>query len=50
MSTILIIEDEPRIAAFVAKGLRSAGFTTHLTDSGAEGASLAVHGLSLIHI
>ena len=44
MSTILIIEDEPRIAAFVAKGLRSAGFTTHLTDSGAEGASLAVHG------
>lgn len=44
MSTILIIEDEPRIAAFVAKGLKSAGFTTHQTDSGVEGASLAVHG------
>lgn len=44
MSTILIIEDEPRIAAFVAKGLKSAGFTTHQTASGSEGASLAVHG------
>ncbi len=44
MSTILIIEDEPRIAAFVAKGLKAAGFTTHQTDSGAEGATLAVHG------
>ncbi len=25
MSQILIIEDEPRIAAFVAKGLKAAG-------------------------
>lgn len=44
MSTILIIEDEPRIAAFVAKGLKAAGFTTQQTSSGIEGASLAVHG------
>ena len=28
MSTILIAEDEERIAAFVEKGLRSAGYTT----------------------
>ena len=44
MSTILIIEDETRIAAFIAKGLKSAGFTSHATASGAEGASLALHG------
>lgn len=44
MSTILIIEDEVRIAGFVAKGLKSAGFTSHTTASGIEGATLAVHG------
>lgn len=44
MSTILIIEDEARIASFVAKGLKAAGFTTHTTASGVEGAALAVHG------
>jgi DNA-binding response OmpR family regulator len=33
MSRILIAEDEPRIASFVEKGLRSAGFTvTTVTD------------------
>ncbi|MDO4715981.1 MAG: response regulator transcription factor [Propionibacteriaceae bacterium] len=44
MSTILIIEDEPRIAGFIAKGLKSAGFTSHTTAYGEEGATLAVHG------
>lgn len=44
MSTILIIEDEERIASFIAKGLKSAGFTTHTTTSGLEGVQLAVHG------
>ena len=44
MSTILIIEDETRIADFVAKGLKAAGFTTHATASGIEGAALATHG------
>lgn len=28
MSRILIAEDEPRIASFVAKGLGASGFTT----------------------
>ncbi|WP_320060558.1 response regulator [Tessaracoccus defluvii] len=37
MSTILIIEDEDRIASFVAKGLKAAGFTSHRTASGVEG-------------
>lgn len=44
MSTILIIEDEARIAGFIAKGLKAAGFTSHATASGVEGATLAVHG------
>lgn len=44
MSTILIIEDEARIADFVAKGLKAAGFTTHATASGLEGVALATQG------
>ena len=44
MSSILIIEDEPRIAGFIAKGLKSAGFTSETTASGEMGATLAVHG------
>lgn len=34
MSTILIAEDEQRIASFVEKGLRSAGFTVTIVDDG----------------
>ncbi|SFS08634.1 DNA-binding response regulator, OmpR family, contains REC and winged-helix (wHTH) domain [Microbacterium sp. cf046] len=37
MSTILIVEDEPRIAAFVSRGLESAGYSTVIVDDGAEG-------------
>lgn len=44
MSTVLIIEDEERIAAFIAKGLKAAGFTTHQTGLGVDGALLASHG------
>lgn len=44
MSTVLIIEDEPRIAEFIAKGLKSAGLTSTTTTSGVEGALLATHG------
>jgi len=44
VSSILIIEDEPRIAGFIAKGLKSAGFTSETTPSGETGATLAVHG------
>ena len=44
MSSILIIEDEPRIAGFIAKGLKSAGFTPETTASGDMGATLAIHG------
>lgn len=41
MSAILIAEDEPRIAAFVAKGLAANGFSTVIVDNGASAAALA---------
>ncbi|AWE43159.1 response regulator transcription factor [Actinobaculum sp. 313] len=44
MSTILIVEDEVRIASFIAKGLKAAGFTSESTASGEEAALLATHG------
>ena len=34
MSSILIAEDEARIASFVEKGLRAAGFTTTVVGDG----------------
>lgn len=42
MTTILIIEDEPRIAAFVRRGLEGAGYTTVVEDDGAEGLQRAL--------
>ncbi|MBO3723925.1 response regulator transcription factor [Actinomyces bowdenii] len=42
MSSILVVEDEARIAAFLVKGLRSAGFTAQTTASGIEAVELAV--------
>jgi DNA-binding response OmpR family regulator len=41
---ILVIEDEPRIASFVAKGLRSAGFTPTIVGDGKEGLNHALSG------
>lgn len=34
MTTILIVEDEKRIASFVAKGLRAAGFVPEVYSTG----------------
>ena len=42
MSRILIVEDEPRIVAFLTKGLKAAGFTTHTTAAGREAVELAL--------
>ena len=42
MSRILIVEDEPRIVAFLTKGLKAAGFTTHTTAAGRQAVALAV--------
>jgi DNA-binding response OmpR family regulator len=44
MSQILIVEDEERIASFVAKGLRSAGYTPTTVTTGAEAIDLAGTG------
>ena len=44
MSTILIAEDEPRISSFVEKGLRAAGFTTTVVETGPDALSHAISG------
>jgi DNA-binding response OmpR family regulator len=41
MSRILVAEDEPRIAAFIEKGLRANGFTTLIAETGPEAATIA---------
>lgn len=41
MSQLLIVEDEDRIASFVEKGLRSSGYTTTRTATGADALRLA---------
>ena len=44
MSTILIVEDEARIASFIAKGLKAAGFVPRTTALGREAVELALQG------
>ena len=44
MTKILIVEDEPRIAAFVSRGLVSAGYETVVVEDGAEGLAVALRG------
>ncbi|MGC4174101.1 response regulator transcription factor [Demequina sp.] len=44
MTTILIVEDEQRIASFVEKGLRAEGFTTLWAPTGADGIFHATEG------
>jgi two-component system copper resistance phosphate regulon response regulator CusR len=44
VSRILIVEDEVRIAAFVEKGLRAAGFTATTSVDGLEALELAKSG------
>jgi len=41
---ILIVEDEQRISAFIAKGLRSNGFTTTVVADGVTGYDYAMSG------
>ncbi len=44
MTHILIAEDEPRIASFVARGLRAAGYTTTTVEDGESALALAMAG------
>jgi DNA-binding response OmpR family regulator len=41
---ILVIEDEPRIQAFLVRGLEAEGYTAVAAESGPEGLTLAVSG------
>jgi DNA-binding response OmpR family regulator len=41
MNRILIAEDEPRLASFLEKGLRSNGFVTTVADDGAKASLMA---------
>jgi two-component system copper resistance phosphate regulon response regulator CusR len=42
---ILVIEDEPRILAFLARGLEAEGFTVDAAGDGADGLRRAVHAV-----
>ena len=44
MARILIIEDEQRIASFIAKGLRAEGHVTSIAGDGVTGLDLALSG------
>lgn len=44
MSSILVVEDEARIAAFVAKGLKSEGYTVTVVSDGITGLDYALTG------
>ncbi|MCU0523196.1 MAG: response regulator transcription factor [Elainella sp. Prado103] len=44
MSHILIVEDEPRISAFIEKGLQSNGFTTTVVPDGNSAIDLVLAG------
>lgn len=44
MTRILIVEDEPRIASFVSRGLEIAGYESVIADDGPEGLRLALDG------
>lgn len=44
MSTILVVEDEQRIASFVAKGLQAEGYTVTVVGDGVTGLDYALTG------
>ena len=44
MSQILIVEDEPGIAPFIAKGLKAAGYASMTVETAREGYDLAMTG------
>lgn len=44
MTTILVVEDEERISAFVSKGLKAAGFSTKVVSRGADAVEAALQG------
>ena len=45
MARLLIIEDEPRLASFVGRALRAAGFGVDASDDGRSGLGMALTGI-----
>jgi len=45
MTRLLIIEDEPKVANFVAGALQSAGYGVDVCDDGRQGLTMALHGI-----
>ncbi|HET9135060.1 MAG TPA: response regulator transcription factor [Candidatus Kapabacteria bacterium] len=41
MSTVLIIEDEPKVAKFIQRGLSAEGFVSDIASTGSEGLRMA---------
>ena len=49
MSTVLIVEDEARIASFLTKGLKAAGFTPRVVAKGGEAVeAVLLEGIDLV--
>jgi len=42
---VLLIEDEPKTAAYLARGLREQGFVADVAEDGADGLALALGGM-----
>lgn len=44
MMSILVVEDEPKVGAYLVKGLRESGYAVELARNGADGLALALRG------
>ncbi|MBW3069926.1 MULTISPECIES: response regulator transcription factor [unclassified Actinomyces] len=44
MTAVMIVEDEARIASFLTKGLKAAGFVPKVVDNGADAVEMALLG------
>ncbi len=45
MTRLLIIEDEPKLASFVARALQAAGYGVDVADNGRSGLNMALNGI-----
>ena len=45
MTRLLVIEDEPRLASFVVRGLSAAGYGVDVADDGRAGLTMALTGM-----
>jgi DNA-binding response OmpR family regulator len=45
MTRLLVIEDEPRLASFVVRGLNAAGYGVDVADDGRAGLTMALTGM-----